>query len=224
MITFAKKLSILCGIVFGLAAFPVLAQQAEEVVINKKPLRDFGEIAKQKILNGEVDLDKEFLVSFVGVITSEGKLDFTPDKKTGKTKSRFTKSEGDAEMVELAKKAIEAIGDSGWLGYLRSQGIENFIISVLQDSEKFAVSVSSPLPTPEKARTVANGFSSVITMVLMMDRNNTRKLGDDERRLLSNTKVTAQEKNVMINFSLPKAEFKEMIQRQINNSESKTNG
>ena len=227
MINFAKKLFVLCGILLGLAAFPVLAQKTEplnEVLINKRPLKDFAEIAKQKILSDEVDLDKEFSVSLVGVITKDGKFDLSRDEKTKQPKTRITKTEGDAQMIELTKQAIEAVGDSGWFGYLRSQGIEKFNLTVSQDTENFSVVILNQQPTPEKARTYVSALNSLVNAVVLMDKNGTRKLGDNERKLLNGTKATAREKNVSIIISLPKAEFQEMIRQEINRSEQQPNG
>src|SRR5215210_1600573 len=132
-------LLLLGGIVFGLAAFPVFAQkeEAKDVVINKRPLQDFGNFIKDKLDKGEVDLNQSFKVVLEGVLTTDGKFD--------KRKSKFTLAEGDAQV-------IEAIGDSGWFGHLQNFGAEKVKIILMQDGQSFLAKIESE----QKDKTKAN--------------------------------------------------------------------
>ena len=56
----------------------------------------------------------------------------------------------------------------------------------------------------------------MVAMALHADKNGYKKLGDDEKKLLSGTKVTAEEKSVTINISIPAADFQEMARRKFN--------
>lgn len=194
-----QSIFFLGGVILSLAAFPVCGQSE----INKKPLRDLVVYAKSK----NVDWSKPFLVELKGVLMKNGKIDAA--------KSNFTRVDGDLQTVEIVKQAFQAFSDSGWLQYLSQQGIENITATVEQTSETFAVSVLSPQATPERAKTLASAFSSMISIVLMMDKNGTKKLGDDEKKLLSGATVTSDAKNVTINLSLPARDFREMVQRSI---------
>ena len=97
-------------------------ETVSEITINKVPLQKLGSDVKVKFDKKEIDLNQNFTVIADGVLTKDGKLDVTTDKKTGQPKSRILKSDGDPQMVEIAKQAIAAVGDSGWLGYLRNHG------------------------------------------------------------------------------------------------------
>jgi len=211
MSRFVKSFFLLCGLILTLAAFPVLGQEnSNGIEINKKPLKDLAESVKVK----KIDWAKPFRVELEGSLTKEGKFD---QKKT-----KITKSEGDAELAEVVKQAFAAVSDSGWLGYLRNQGIEKIKISSAQNSETFSVSVISQLPTPERANTISSGLNSLVNIVLMLDKNGTKKLGDDEKKLLSSTRTTVQEKTVNINVSLSANDFQEMLKRQISGLKEKT--
>src|SRR5687768_8765744 len=115
---FLKQISFICGLLLLLAAFPVFAQEkhSDEIVVNKKPLQDWASFLFDKIEKNEVDLTQSFLVELDGELTKEGKLD--------KQKSKFIRTEGDVQMVEIAKRAIEAFHDSGMFNYLLNLGIK----------------------------------------------------------------------------------------------------
>lgn len=200
-----NSIFLLCGLILGLAALPIFGQENSNAIeINKKPLKDFTQSVKGKNL----DWTKPFLVEMESSLTKDGKFD--------KEKTKFTKSEGDAELVEVVKQSFEAIGESGWLGYLSSQGIKQVKISVTQNSENFFVSLISEQPTVAKANTLSSGLNSIITTVLMMDKNGVKKLGSDEIKLLQGARATAQEKTVNMNVALSASDFQEMIKRRIN--------
>ncbi len=208
---------LLCGIALMLAAFPVFAQKdngaAREIEINRKPLRDLGDLIRQKVEQKEIDFDKPFLVELEGVITAEGKLDAK--------KSKFTRSEGDRQMADIAKSAIQAIGDAGFLGYLKNQGIDKVSILMQQDDSNYSSVIKLELQTVEKAKTTASTLNMMFLVLQMADKNGTRKLDENSKLLINNLKVGTQEKNVIINFSMPKLEFHEVILREIMKSAEK---
>jgi hypothetical protein len=211
MSRFVNSIFLLCGLILVLAAFPVFGQEnSRGLEINKKPLKDLAESVKEK----NIDWTKPFLVELEGSLTKEGKFD--------KEKTKFTKSEGDTELVEVIKQTFEAVSDSGWLGYLSYQGIEKIKISAVQNSENFIISVISQQPTLERANTLSSGLNAIINGALLLDRNSARKLGDDERKLLNAARSTAQEKTVNINFVLPAKDFQEMVKRRISESKGNT--
>jgi hypothetical protein len=117
-------------------------------------------------------------------------------------------------MVGIVKQAFEAVGESGWFGYLTDQGVQSVKISAAQNSETFSISVSSALPTVERANTIASAVNHLVGTVLLMDKNDFKKLGEDEKKILSATKVTAGGKIVIINVSLPATDFQEMVKRR----------
>jgi hypothetical protein len=183
-----------------------------DVVINKKVMKDFASVVKTKYDKNEIDLSQNFKVVTGGVITKEGKLDINKDKKT---KQPILLAEGNEQMVDIAKQAIAAISDSGWLGYLRNQGVDKINFTVVQDNDNLQVIIVSDQPTPERAKTMASGLNGIIQAALLADKNNFKKLGDDERTLLSNATVTDSGKQFVLNFVLAKPLAQEMITRKL---------
>jgi hypothetical protein len=194
------------------------AETTAEPKINKKVMKDYAAFVRDKYDKKEIDLTQNFKVVAEGVLTKEGKLDITPDKNTKQPKSRILAKEGNQQMTDVVEKAIAAIGDSGWLVYLRDQGVEKINFTVVQDNDNLQVIITSDLTTPERANTVTSGLGGVISGALMLDKNGFKKLGDDEKVLLNNAKVAVNPQNTkqfVLNFVLPKPIAQEMITRKL---------
>ena len=185
------------------------------VVINREPLKDFGKGVAEKVDKKEVDLAVNFNVIADGVVTKEGKLDTSIDKKSKQPKTRIVLAEGDPKIVAVVKDAISAISDSGWLKYLSNQGIEKISLKFSQSDDSLLVTIVSQQITPERAKTISSGLGGAISGALVLDRMGTVKLGDDEKTLLTAAKVTPNDKLVVLDFVLPKPVAQEMIQRNV---------
>ncbi len=189
---------------------PLTSDAVTAVEINKKPLTDFADVVVAKWDAKEVDLDKPFTIVLNGVLTHDGKLD--------REKSKFdvSKQAGDPKMIDVAKAAMEAVGDSGFLTYLRNLDVDKVTVTLVQDDDKITAVVSSLQTTPEKAKTVASGLSFAI-----MVGKSTAKNPSDERTLLDGAKVTADGKSFVLNFVLPKPVAQEMITRKLKEAQAK---
>ena len=180
-----------------------------DVEINKKPFEDLGDLINVKIEKKEVDLTKPFLIVMDGAITKDGKLDRDPKK------SRFVKFDGDKQMLDVAREAIQAVGDSGFLGYLKNQGIDRVTFSIEQNDKQIYVKIISDQKTPEKAATTASGLNTMLSAVIIADKNGWKKLDERSRVLVSNAKVTNEGKNFVFDFSIPKQEAQDIINRSL---------
>jgi len=171
-------------------------------------------------------LDKSFKVIVEGILTKDGRFDLSRDKETGKPKTQFVLSEGDAQMVDVAKKALEAIGDSGWLSYLRNMGAEKIKLTVAQDGESFSARIESDLKDENKAKTAASGLSLILKVVKMHAEERIKKFGEDEMTIINGFQTpTTEGKNFILNFALPKQTFHEIILHELNKSgNNKTTG
>ncbi len=187
-----------------LANLPVFGQNVE---INKRPLREFAEMVSQKVETKEVDLTTEFSVELKGILKKDGHFD------TKQTK--FTKSEGDKKIIEVAKSAIKAISDSGWLGYLSNFGVEKIVISLSQDKANVRVILFCEMPTSEKAKMASSGFNAILKIAILMSNQDSIKLGEDEKLLLNSTKAMSESSNFVININVPKEKAQEMINRNL---------
>ncbi len=189
---------------------PQTSDAVTAVTINKKVLVDFAET----VFNTDVDLTQPFTVQMVGTLTSDGRFDVTKDTKTKLPKSGFVKADGDTKTVEIVKQAIEALGNSGWLGHLRSQGVEKINFTLIQDAENLRAVIVSDFPNVEKANTVSSGFRGLIQGALLADKSGFTKLGEDEKTLLKSAKVTSEGKNFILNVVLPKDVAQALIQKK----------
>ncbi|HRH43292.1 MAG TPA: hypothetical protein PKY82_16790 [Pyrinomonadaceae bacterium] len=181
---------------------------------NKKPLQDFadGVLAKLDSTKPEdkVDLTQQFTVILDGTLTDDGKFD---TKKT-----RFTKSEGegDKKMVDVAKSAIEAIGDSTLFSYLKALGVDQVNITLVQDDKQIYAIIKSSQPSVEKAKSASSGFNTLISLA-----NINTKDDKEVQALLKATKVKAEGKSFVINFAMPKDDAHKLIDQKLGEARQK---
>ena len=203
---------------------PITSNPVADVTINREVLKGWGKDIADKVDKKEVDLSKNFSVVADVTLTPDGKLDNSIDKKTKQPKSQFVKWEGDPQMIDVVKSAIEAIGDSGWLGYLKNQGVDRARLTFTQDDQQLYVVISSEMTSEEKARSVSSGLNGLIQGALIGANSNFIKLGDDEKTLLANARVTPDKKVMTLNFSLPKPLAQEMINRNVEKAKQAETG
>jgi hypothetical protein len=189
---------------------PMSSDAVTAVEINKKPLTDFADDVVTKWSNNQVDLNQAFTVVLNGVLTADGKLD------RDKSKFDVTKQKGDPKMIDVAKAAIEAVGDSGYLTYLKSLNVDKFTFTLVQDDKQITAIVTSSLKTPERAKVVADGLNGYLQIGKLTAKN-----PSDERTLLDAAKVTPDGKSFVLNFALDKPVAQEMITRKLKEAQAK---
>lgn len=189
------------------------SEPVKEVEINKKVFEDFGATLSDKVASKQVDLSKTFTLVMEGIITADGNLD--------SKKSKFVKIDGDEQMINVAKDAIEAVGDSGVLGYLKIRGIDKITFKLIQDDKQIYAVITSDQKTPEKANTAASGISGLLSALVIADANGWKKLDKDSKTLVNGAKITSQGKNFILNFAIPKPIAQEMMNRKLQEAEAK---
>ncbi|MDQ3179271.1 MAG: hypothetical protein M3Q33_02005 [Acidobacteriota bacterium] len=199
MIKFGKNIFLACGLLLTLAAFPVFAQKKAE--LNKKPLLDFVDLLNQKIANKKVDLTKPFSVEVKGVLTKEGKL----NPKTAK----FTKGKGNAEMIKIGKRFIEAINASGLFGYLSMLGVDKINFALSKDEKQVTAIIKTATATAERAKTTASGLKMLFQVAQMQTKD------EDDKLLLSYFNVIANDKNFVINFVAPQEAIQKLVEKNL---------
>ena len=189
---------------------PLTSEQVESVVINKQPLTDFADGVAIKWATKQVDLAQKVNVVLNGVITEEGKLD--------RNKSKFdtNKQQGDPQMIDVAKSAFEALGDSGYLFYLKAAGLDKFTATLSQNDETISITISSPQKSEERAKSV----SSQIAFAIMLGKVKVKN-PSDERTLLDAAKAGSDGKNFVLSFTLPKPVAQEMINRKLQEAQAR---
>jgi hypothetical protein len=208
---------IFCGLLM-LAAFPVFAQNSEPVrdaQLNKKPIQDFADYVLEKVEKDKVDLSQPFKVVLEGALikNSENNIEIVVfDKKKSKWLSLSKEEAGDPEIVEIAKETVEAVGDTGFLGYLYNFGIKDLKITFYQNDSLFAVNLESKQETKERANILASGLNGLIKAAEIQVK------GEDEKIIINGFQsLTAKDKTLVINFELPKNTVQEMINQNLTN-------
>ena len=181
----------------------------KDAPINKKPLFDLVDEILEKKDKNQIDLSQQSLVTMKGEINENGRLNTE--------KSRFVRAEGEGNkaMVNIAKRAIEAVGESGWLDYLSRLDVKKADITLAQNNEKLIVVVNSALSSPEKANQVASGLRFLKNSGLK------KNLKPDEQALLKSAKVTSKGNLLVINFDMDKAAAQKMIAARLDEYRAK---
>ena len=192
------------------AATPLSSEAVAAVQINKKPLTDYAEMVETRWANNEIDLNQPFTIVLNGVLTPDGKLD--------RDKSKFdtTKEKGDQKMIDIAKAALEAVADSGYLTYLKSLNVDKVTVTLVQDDTQITAAIVSSQKTAERAKTISSGLNGYIVVGKMTAKN-----PSDELTLLNGASVTTSGKDFVLNFAIPKPVAQEMINRKLKEAQAK---
>lgn len=183
---------------------------------NKKPLQDFADeiLAKRsdkQKAQSNLDLTKSFKVTMSGVLTEDGKLD--------PKKSRYVQlkpeEQGDQEMVDIAKNAIEAINDSGLFYYLKTLGVDKVEFTLTQDDKQIYAVITSSQKDENKAKTISSGFNNILSIAKVTVKE------EELKTLLNAAAVEPQGKNFVLNFKLDKPVAQKLIEQKLQEAEAK---
>ncbi|HET6972476.1 MAG TPA: hypothetical protein VFH96_00555 [Pyrinomonadaceae bacterium] len=175
----------------------------EENEINKKVLKDFATYANDLKNQGKLDFEKPFEIEIEAKLDEKGKL----------KDANVTRRSGDENLVELFRKLVAALNDSGFLAYLQPISKDNpgatVKITVKQGEKDVLASVASEASSTEQAESLAKALNNLLYF------GATTRLGHDEEVLMKNTNATPDGKRVMINFSMPRQSVIDMIKKNL---------
>lgn len=175
----------------------------KENEINKKALKDFAIYANDLKNKGQLDLNKPFEIVIEAELDKDGKL---KDPK-------FTKKEGDQNLVDLFGRMIAALNDSGFLVYLKPIDKDNpgtkVVFTIKQGESEVLASVESETSSDDSARVLAKGFNAAL-MIGAQSR-----AGKDEEILLKNTSASPNGRKIIFNFTMPRQAVVDLIKKQL---------
>ena len=175
----------------------------KENEINKKALKDFAIYANDLKNKGQLNLDQPFEIVIEAELDKDGKL---KDPK-------FTKKEGDQNLVDLFGRMIAALNDSGFLIYLKPIDKDNpgtkVVFTIKQGATEVLASVESETSSDDSARVLAKGFNAAL-MIGAQSR-----AGKDEEILLKNTSAAPNGKKIIFNFTMPRQAVVDLIKKQL---------
>lgn len=178
--------------------------------INTRPLKDWLARADAMRNRGELDLTAAVEITIAAKLSPECKLiDANVVQKTG-----------DARLVDVAKEMVGAIGDSGMLSFLRDPkkvkdpNVLNcdpmpLQLTIKLDQNEISAQVETEADSPERATQMASGYNGLLLVGQFARR------GKDEEVLYRNTKVTSEDKKILVNFSMPRQTASEMLKKQL---------
>jgi hypothetical protein len=178
--------------------------------INTRPLKDWLAKADDMRNKGLLDLTAAVEITIAAKLSPECKLiDATVVQKTG-----------DARLIDVAKEMVAAIGDSGMLSFLRDpKKVKDpkvlncdempLNLTIKLDQAEINAKVETEADSPQRATEMASGYNGLLLVGQFARR------GKDEEVLYRNTKVTSEDKKILVNFSMPRQTASEMLKKQL---------
>jgi len=85
-------------------------------------------------------------------------------------------------------------------------------LTIKLDQNEINAKVETEADTPQRATEMASGYNGLLTLGQFARR------GKDEEVLYRNTKVTSEDKKILVNFSMPRQTASEMLKKQLTKS------
>jgi outer membrane biosynthesis protein TonB len=173
-------------------------ERPSEDAINKKPLKDWLARANELKTKGELDLSGTIEMIIEAELDEDGTLhDPLVVQKTG-----------DPRLIAVAKELVAAIGDSKVLGFMKKDA-RKLRITIKLDQDEVMAKVESEVGTPERAQQLSQGYNLLLVSGAFV------KKGQDEEVLYKSTSITADGKQVVVNFKMPRAIAGAMLSKHV---------
>lgn len=169
---------------------------------NQKPLKDFGAIYGEQILNKSININAPFTIEISANLDENGKL---VNPKLAQT------TDSDPKMAEVAKKAILAFGDSQLLKPLYDLKVRKVVITFSQDKDNLQAIIKTETQSEMQANVLQSGLNYYLKNFFKP------KEGSDEQILMQKAQFATQGKNFIINFQISNDEKNMMIERSLKN-------
>lgn len=179
--------------------------QVSDDEVNKQPWKDWLKNANDLKTQGKLDLSKPVEVVIIADFDENGKLQGEP--------TVFQKS-GDPALIDLAKGLVSAIIESNLMKFLKDPKTKRLEtkqlnITIKLDQKEVTGKVQSDAVSPERAQQLSQAYNGMLYF------GKIAREGKDEATLIKNTKVSAEGKQIIINFTMPRQEASEMLKKQL---------
>lgn len=175
----------------------------DEGAINKRPLKDWLARANQLKVKGELDLSGVIELVIEADLDSQGKLH----------NAKVVQKTGDPKLIEITKDFVAALSDSNALYFLKDPKFPEesrlLRLTVKMDANEVVARVETEAKTPERAKELATGYNALLVGGQFL------RSGKDEEVLYKNTKITADGKQLIVNFKMPRADAAAMLSKQV---------
>lgn len=165
--------------------------------INKRPFVDLLNKAKVMKDAGTLDLSGTIELTIEGDRNPDGTL----------RNAKVVSSSGSPQAKQLALDLISAISDSRALVIL--EGIEHMTMSVRLDQQNVTVSIVSNAETEARAKQLSSGYGTMLATAAIF------RYGKDEAEIYKRTKISANGKQVIMQFSMSRDTAGKLLAKQV---------
>ncbi len=173
----------------------------QEGEINKAPFKDLAAYATTLRDQKKLDFDKPFEIA----------IDTTLDKNGKLVNPTVLKKSGDETLIDLGKRLVAAMNDSGVLFYLKKINEDKpgtkVTFTIKQDGKDVVATVETEVSSPDSADKLARGFG-----VMLLAGAASRK-GHDEEVLLKSTKVSADKNKVVFKLTMAHQDVVDIVKK-----------
>src|SRR5256714_2245630 len=173
----------------------------QEGDINKAPFKDLAAYATTLKDAGKLDFNKSFEVSIDTSLNSDGKL----------VKANVSRKAGDDTLIDLGKRLVEAMNESGVLFYLKKINEDKpgtkVIFTIKQEGNDVVATVESEASSADSANKLSRGFG------LMLLAGAASRKGHDEEILMKSTKVSADNDKVVFKLTMAHKDIVEIVKK-----------
>ena len=173
----------------------------QEGEINKAPFKELAAYATDLRDHGKLDFNQPFEVT----------IDTTLDKNGKLVDPKMTKRVGDEVLVELGKRLVAAMNDSGVLFYLKKINDDKpgtkVVFTIKQDAKDVSAIVESEVASDDHARVLSKDFA------IMLAAGALSRKGKDEEVLLRSTKVSADGSKIVFSLSMPHDDVVDLVKK-----------
>jgi hypothetical protein len=167
-----------------------------EDAINKRPLKDWLAKAKEAKDKNEFDVTKPIEMTVEADLGPDGKL----------VNAQIISLSGDEKLKPYVQDFFAALSDSRALTFLGAD-VKHIRMTVNLTDTNVTVQVSSEVESPDLASKKAKGYS------LLLAGGRLIKKGQTEEIIYKNTKVSADGKQVVVNFTMPRKEATDILSK-----------
>ncbi|HKR00873.1 MAG TPA: hypothetical protein VJT09_09370 [Pyrinomonadaceae bacterium] len=173
------------------------ARRQPEVVFNRRPLTDFVRRVFSLQQRGELNLDSAFEILIEGDLDSEGLIH----------NGVITQQAGSLALQPVAIEFVTALNDSHILGVIEDG--KRLRLKIASRENDFDVKASYEVESNEQAKRKANGYKTLLHFGEIARR------GSDLEALYKNMRVSASDREVIINFSMPRETFCALLSKYL---------
>ena len=166
--------------------------------INSRPFKDL--LARGKTLHDakQIDLSDDL----------EMEIEAVRDKSGALKDVKVMRSTGSPEARQLALDFIAALSDSHVLG--RLEGMNRLNMRVKLDKNKVSTEIKSEMTSVDEANTMSKGLNGLLFFAILK-----REGGEEAVQIYKKIKLSARDKQVVVNFAMPRAEAGTLISTQL---------